>query len=148
MVADMLPNELGLLILHKRLVAVLAPHIERGDVKAEVLPVVIKDERGKVRSRDHSIVNLLGMVECIDAKRSSLERTKEGYLVPKRPVALKTDLDKLTYSRAAIAAAPQLFRVRHHDLPMAIAVREDLRAEWVGLKPAATNLIGVELKVV
>jgi hypothetical protein len=75
----------------------------------EYLPVSIIDHRGRVASKDYSILHTLRPVDCIDRAKSDF---KESRIVPGRISRFK----KLVLDEAKVPAGRQLFGLKNFGL--------------------------------
>ncbi|MBW2690369.1 MAG: hypothetical protein JRC99_10625 [Deltaproteobacteria bacterium] len=67
MIADVVPNVFNVLIVSKRVRDILQSE-DVSDV--EYLPFVILDKKGRIKSKDYCVANLIGSVDCLDAANS------------------------------------------------------------------------------
>lgn len=67
MIADVVPNVFNVLIVSKRVRDILQSE-DVSDV--EYLQFVILDKKGRIKSKDYCVANLIGSVDCLDAANS------------------------------------------------------------------------------
>ena len=118
--------------------------VVRGDLKdviaatgvpLEALPFVLVDHKGRVASRDHFIVNVLGTRDCLNLDRSDIKWSTE---VPGAVVRVK----KLVLDPKKLEGAPDIFRVRED--PPAIVVSDRLAARLRALTPSNLHLLRLD----
>jgi hypothetical protein len=102
---DSVNNQMALLVLSRRMVDFL----ESKKLKnLEIIPVKIRDHKGKIASEDYSIVNPLGLQDVLDLKRSKMVRLdKHTISIVRRFVTKPTKLP----------AGVGIFRDKHFPQP-------------------------------
>ncbi|MCY1030185.1 hypothetical protein OV207_01865 [Corallococcus sp. BB11-1] len=114
MTPDLLPNVLSLLMISSRVRALF--EAERvSDV--EYLPFELANKRGSVVSRDYSVANLIGGVDCLDAARSKFDED------PLEPGGI-ANLYKLNLHLDRIPEDKKLFRLK--QMMHEFIIRSDL----------------------
>jgi hypothetical protein len=128
-------NTDSLLIVHRSIKDLVLAHDKRHDL-LECLPVKIINHKKRVASADYFILNPLGGEDCLDPKKSVIERNKLGEIVEVEEIVLKKS--KLDPRRA-------LFRPLED--PYVYIAREDwlLKVKELGLK--ISNIYATPLDV-
>ena len=112
---DLQNNTLQILVVSKALRSVM----ERFDGQhIEFLPITLRDHRDKVASTEYSIVNVLGLTECVDRANSSFS------VDPFIPTRI-SHVDKLVLLQDALPTDRHLFRLK--ERPWAHLVSETLK---------------------
>lgn len=98
--ASYIGNTKGMILVSPELREVIEKHC--AGASFEYLPVTIMDHKKRPHSSDYTIVNPVGVFDCVDAKASEIAYTSNGKVAR---------IHKLVLSGKKLAAAPQLFRV-------------------------------------
>jgi hypothetical protein len=129
---SLIGNTSQLLIVHRGLKDIL----EGTGVPMEVLPFTLYNQKKRVASKDHFIVNPLGTLDCIDFKKSVIRYAK---VEPTVIIAV----DKLVLDGKKLKKAPDLFRIDRR--PRMYVISEKLGSKLAALDP--TNVIIHKLEV-
>ena len=114
MLADIVPNVINVLIVSKRLRDILQSE-DVGDI--EYLLFVILDKKGRIKSEDYCVANLIGSVDCLDAANSVFKEDplEKGQII---------DIECLNIIKEKVPEDKKLFRLRQRrDL---FIIRNDL----------------------
>lgn len=96
----LLGNSIGYLIVSGAFKDVVARH----DTGAELFPVTIYNQRGRLHSRDYWIINPLRFVDCVNRARSRIQYSTED------PADI-VGIDALVFDPRKLRGAPDLFRI-------------------------------------
>lgn len=96
----LLGNSIGFLIVNTAFKEVVARH----DTGAELFPVTIYNQRGRLHSRDYWIVNPLRFVDCVNRAKSQIQYSTDD---PQDIVGI----DALVFDPRKLRGAPDLFRI-------------------------------------
>jgi Immunity protein family (Imm11) len=96
----LLGNSIGFLIVSTACKEVIARH----DTGAELRPVAIYNQRGRLHSRDYWIVNPLRFVGCVNRAASAIQYSADD---PEDIVGI----DELVFDPRKLEGAPDLFRI-------------------------------------
>lgn len=119
---DFQPNRLGALFVSAKARAALERVTSRG---VEYFPLTLKDAKGKVLSRDYSLVNPVGLEDAIDLARSKVE------LVPGTTDRVAR-LERLAVAPRRVHPGATLFRCA--ALPTLLFVRDAVREVVLGAR--------------
>lgn len=98
--AGVLGNTSSLLVVHVKFKEIIERFMKPQEV-IEFLPLAIINHKGRVASRDYFLVNPVGTLDCLDYKKSAVDRMKDGRVI---------GVDKFVLSKKKIAWEPALFR--------------------------------------
>jgi hypothetical protein len=98
--AGVMGNVDSLLIIHTKFKEIIERFMKPQEV-IEFLPLSIINHKGRVASRDYFLVNPVGTLDCLDYKKSAVDRMKDGRVI---------GVDKFVLSKKKIAWEPALFR--------------------------------------
>ncbi|HYO54399.1 imm11 family protein [Archangium sp.] len=101
-VCDFMSNTFGSLIVSAKVKRILE---EQGAQNCEFIPLTILDHKGKVASREHFLLNVLGHEEAVDMERSVLDMDS----ILKDRIAY---FNKLVLRREGIPPNAPIFRLR------------------------------------
>jgi hypothetical protein len=118
--ADFQPNRLGALVVSAKARAVLSRLAMKN---VEFFDLTLKDQKGKVVSRDHALVNLVGLEDAIDEKRT------KGTPVPGTPGRF-SHVDELHLMPRRVHPGARLFRCS--AMPQLILARDAVRELVLG----------------
>lgn len=101
MLADVVPNVFNVLIVSKKLRDILQSE-NVSDV--EYLPFVILDKKGRIKSKDYCVANLIGSVDCLDAANSLYKKDalEEGQI---------RAIERLNIIKEKVSEDKKLFRL-------------------------------------
>lgn len=112
---DLQNTTLKLLVVSKALRSILE---ELDGARIEFLPITIRDHRNKVASKEYSIANVLGLIECVDHASSSFD------IDPMIPTRF-SHTNKLVLVEEAIPKDRHIFRLK--ERPWCHIVTETLK---------------------
>lgn len=114
MLTDFVLNTINVLIVSNKVRAIFK---NEAVANIEYLPIVILDKKGRVKSEDFSVANLLGSVDCLDAENSVYEDDPlaEGQI---------TNVQRLNILIEKVAKDIKLFRLKQKHT--CFIIRDDL----------------------
>jgi len=116
---DFIPNTFNVLIVSARVREILDSE-EVGDI--EYLPFVILDKKGRPKSTDYAVANVLGTVDCLDAQNSVY---RDDELEPGQIIGIQ----RLNVLSEQITRDKKLFRLaQKRNL---FVIRADLRQRFL-----------------
>ncbi len=118
--ADLQPNRLGALVVSAKARAVLSKLAMKN---VEFYALTLKDQKGKVVSRDHALVNLVGLEDAIDEKRT--QGTPAA-----GPLGRFTSVEALHLAPRRVHPGAKLFRCS--AMPQLVLARDEVRDAVLG----------------
>lgn len=128
---DLVGNTLRMAIVSSRLKSLIEEH---AGANVEFLPLSISNHKGRIAAKDYFIANVLDHQDCIDLEHSEVEQLG---LEPGR----LSGLFRLRILADRIPAEAKLFRLK--SMPVAILIRDDLRAVLVAAGLTGVRYIGM-----
>jgi hypothetical protein len=98
--AGVMGNVSSLLIVHQAFQLIIERFMRPED-QVEFLPLSILNHKGRVASNDYVLVNPVGTLDCLNYKKSEIDRMKDGRVI---------GVDKFVLDRKKIAWEPAIFR--------------------------------------
>ena len=80
MLPDLVPNVLNILVISKDLREILQ---NEGVKDVEYLPIIILDKKGRIKSQEYCVANVIGSVDCLDIQNSVFQEDplEEGQII-------------------------------------------------------------------